>query len=401
MDAPKAHKVLIVGGGFGGVKAALELSKDPRFNVTLLTDRPYFRYYPRLYLTATGGRSSESSIALSDIIDGKPIKLEIGSAQKIDRDSKQVITDKGEKYHYDTLIMALGVVTNFFGIKGLEEFAYGIKSLEEISKLKAHIHDQLTATHQPDLNYIIIGGGPTGIELTGELPHYLKRVMKNHGIAHRAIHIDLVEAAPKLIPRLPSDTSRAVARHLRQLGIKLYLGKTVQAETADALMVDGKPITSHTVIWTAGVTNHPFFKANNFSLTDRGKVNTNTQLLAEPNIYVIGDNANTMYSGLAQTALYDAVFVANSLKRQADHKKPKSYRPKAPVSVIPVGPRYAAVVWGQLRFYGLLGYILRELADLKAFHDYEPWWKAGLEWLTEFGSEESCPTCLKAEQENF
>ncbi len=387
------ERVLIVGGGFGGIKAALKLADDERFHVTLLSDKPNFRYYPSLFHTATGGRAAQSSIALSSIFAEESVDIVIGQATKIDRKNKALHTADGKVHHYNTLILALGVVTNYFGIKGLEQYAYGIKSLEEAERLKAHLHQQLTDEHEPDLNYVIIGGGPTGIELAGQLPQYIRYIMDNHGIKHRAIHIDLVEAAPSLVPRLPKDTQRAIARQLRRLGIRLYLGQTVQAETADSLMVNGKPIQSHTVIWTAGVTNHPFFKENQFALTDHGKVVVDEHLQAEPHIFVLGDNADTKYSGMAQTALYDAIFVTHNLKRYLSNETLRVYEPKQPISVIPAGPHWAAVVAGKFRLYGWLGWALREAADLDGFKELEPWWKAGAQWMTEFGTEESCPIC--------
>ncbi|HEY9715655.1 MAG TPA: FAD-dependent oxidoreductase, partial [Chroococcales cyanobacterium] len=295
-------KVLIVGGGFGGVKAALELCDDDRFEVTLLSDRTDFRYYPTLYHVATGGKRANSSIPLHSLFEGKTITLMQGVAKTLDRKAKAIVTETGQKVPYDTLILALGVVTNYFGIEGLEQYSFGIKSQDEAERLKEHLHQQLTSEHKPDLNYVIVGAGPTGIELAGALPSYLHRIMENHGIEHRAIHVDLIEAAPRLLPRLPQDTSRMVQRQLKRLGVKLYVGQAVQGETADELIVNGKPIRSHTVIWTAGVTNHPFFKDNGFSLLNRGKVATDIYLQTDPDIYVIGDNANTPYSGMAQTA---------------------------------------------------------------------------------------------------
>jgi len=390
------EKVLIVGGGFGGIKAALELAGDNRFAVSLLSDRPDFRYYPTLYHTATGGRRANSSIPLEKLFGDKPIKFINGVAAHVDKRAKLLTTTDNQSLEFDTLILALGVVTNYFGIPGLQEFAYGIKSTEEAERFKAHLHQQLTDTRQPDLNYVIVGAGPTGIELAGALPSYLKRIMKAHGVKPRALHIDLIEAAPRLLPRLPRDTSRMVRRQLKRLGISLYLGQTVQGETADSLLVSGKPITSHTVIWTAGVTNHPFFKDNGFTLTSRGKVATDVYLQAEDSIFVIGDNANTPFSGMAQTALSDGAFVADNLKRRQNGKDFKSYRVRRPITVIPAGERWAAVIWGKLRIYGWLGYALREAADLIAFHDYEPWDKATEQWLTEFGGEESCPVCAKS-----
>jgi NADH dehydrogenase len=390
------EKVLIVGGGFGGVKAALQLAGDDRFEVTLLSDDSELRYYPTLYHTATGGKRANSSIPYSVIFEERPINIVQGTAKTLDRKQKTVSTEKDEFYSYDTLVFGLGVVTNYFGIPGLDEYSYSIKSQAEVERFKAHLHQQLTDEHRPDLHYVIVGAGPTGIELAGALPGYLKQILKNHGVEGRKIHIDLIEAMPRLLPRLPKKTSRAVKRRLDKLGIRLYIGKAVEGETADALMVGGKPIRSHTVIWTAGVTNHPFFKENSFVMMGRGKVGVDTYLQAEENIFVIGDNANTPYSGLAQTALHDGDFVAHNLKRRADGKNLKSYVAHAPITVIPAGPHWAAVLWGKRAFNGRLGWLIRESADLIGFHDLEPWPKAVRQFMTEFESQDNCPTCAAA-----
>lgn len=390
------ERVLIVGGGFGGVKAALELAENEHLAVTLLSDQTNLRYYPTLYHTATGGRHANSSIPLEKLFRNKNIATAQGKAVGLDRKAKTITTDDGRAFPFDTLILALGVVTNYFGIEGLQEYSYGIKSLEEAERLKAHMHQQLVDENKPDLNYVIIGAGPTGIELAGALPEYLHYLMRNHNIKGRAVHIDLIEAMPRLLPRMPRDTSRMVKRRLKRLGVKLYTGTAVQSESADELTMNGKPVRSHTVIWTAGVTNHPFFKDNDFALTKRGKVSVDAYLQAEENIFVIGDNANTPYSGMAQTAIVDAVFVARNLKRRSAGKDFKSYGVHKPITVIPVGERWAMVLWGKLRMYGWLGWVLRELGDIKGFLDYEPLPKALEQWATGFGGEESCPVCINA-----
>lgn len=391
------QKVLIVGGGFGGIKAALELANNANFDVTLLSDRDAFRYYPGLYHTATGGRRVQTNIPLQELFDQTNIRIVLGTAAKLNRKSKFIKTEAGETYHFDILIMALGVVTNYFGIDGLKEYSYSIKSVEEAERLKRHIHQQLIDERKPDLNYVVIGGGPTGIELAGALPAYIHESMQRHGIKHRAVHVDLIEAMPQLLPRMPKDVSRSVRKRLRDLGVKLYLNQAVQGQTADALTVNGKPIKSHTVIWTAGVMNHPFFKSNDFELNQRGKVVVNEFLEAEHSIFVIGDNADTPYSGLAQTALHDAITVADNLIRHATGKDVRAYKAKQPVSVIPAGLGWASVVWGKLHFSGRIGWWLREAADYIAFKDLEPFWKASQQWTTEFGREDDCPICATAE----
>lgn len=394
MSDNKKTRVLIVGGGFAGVKAALELGKSKDTEVTLLSDHAHFRYYPVLYRTATGGRRAGASIRLENILHDTPGQFVRGEAVGLDRKNKVVTTRDGQKIGYDKLLLALGNVTNYFGIQGLKEFSFGIKSTEEAERFKKHLHQQFVDNACPDFNYFIVGGGPTGIELAGSLPAYIKRIMKKHGVKDCKLNISLIEAAPHLLPRAPRDVSLAITKRLRKLGIKLYLGTAVKGEDSDSLMFGDKDLPSKTVVWTAGVTNHPFFKDNGFRLTERGKVEVNQYLEAEPDIFVLGDNANTLYSGTAQTALHDGVFVAKNIMRELKGNQPKEYEPKEPISVIPVGPNWASVQWGKRHFAGYTGWLLRSLADLVGFHDLESWPRAGDQWMESITEEElDCPDC--------
>ncbi len=390
------EKVLIVGGGFAGTKAALELSRDEHFEVTLLSDSEHFTYFPTLYHVATGGARANASIPLKTIFKDSPIELRNGRAVSIDRHNKSLTTQTGQTYYYDTLLLGLGEVTNYFNIPGLAELSFGVKSIEEVERLKAHLHSQLLSDHKPDLNYVIVGGGPTGVELAGSLEAYLLRTAHLHGIENRPIHIDIVEASKRLLQRLPKDMSRVITRQLRRQGIHLYLNKKVEGETANQLMVSGKPIQSHTVIWTAGTANNPFYSLNDFTLSYNHKVATDIYLQAEPNIFVLGDNANTPYSGMAQTAIYDAIFVANNLKRRSKGKSFKSYVAHPPITVIPVREGWAGISWGHVRLYGWIGWLLRQAADAKAFHYFEPWSKAMPQWFSySAGEAEQCTICNK------
>lgn len=387
------HHVVIIGGGFGGTKAALSLADDDRFKVTLISDHDDFRYYPSLYRTATGGRRFISSVPLKEIFRGKSTELIIDSVTKLDRAKKTISLKNNSSLSYDSLVLALGVQTNYFNIKGLKEFSYGIKTIDEAERFKKHLHEQIISQKHLDLNYIIIGGGPTGVELAGVLPAYLKAIARQHGLKRPAIRVSLVEAAPRLLPRLPKDIGRAVAKHLRQLRVKLYLDTLVLAESAEALSLGDKKLLSQTVVWTAGVSNHPFFSDNGFQINKNGKVRVDQYLQAEKDIYVIGDNADTAYSGMAQTALNDGRYIAQSLKTTADKNLPEPYTAKKPIYVMPAGHKWAAVLWGKLRFYGRLGFALRRAADLVAYHDYEPWQLATKRWIAEDDREEECAVC--------
>lgn len=387
------HRVVIVGGGFGGIKAALRLCADRRFHVTLISDHVDFLVYPTLYRVSTGGARRLASIPLTEIFQGTSVHLVQDSVVSLDRAARTVRTKVGHTVTYDALILALGVQTNYFGIQGLAEYSFGIKSVEDAEALKQHLHRQLIINQAPDLNYVVIGGGPTGVELAGALPTYIRKISKQHGLPHRPIHVDLVEAAPRILPRMPKHLSRRVARHLRHLGVKIYTKTAVQAQTADALMANNKPIRSHTVVWTAGVANHPFFGSQQFQIARNGRVRVDQFLQAEPGIYVIGDNADTPYSGQAQTALRDGAFVADNLIRLADKRELVPYRAKKPIYVFPAGPSWAAVAWGPVYIFGRLGWWLRRAADLVAYHDYEPFWLAARRWVAEPFDEEQCRLC--------
>ncbi|OGL37616.1 hypothetical protein A3E49_02780 [Candidatus Saccharibacteria bacterium RIFCSPHIGHO2_12_FULL_49_19] len=395
LDNPGKQKVLVLGGGFGGIKAALELAGRSKFEVTLISDQTNFRYYPMLYRTATGGSRAASQIPLREIFGDKEIKLVHDSAKTLDRAKKQVKGASDKSYTYDVLIVALGSVTNYFGIKGLREHAFGIKSNEEAQELRDHLHKQLLDENKPDLNYVVIGGGATGVELAGVLPGYLKYIMKRHNLPKRPCNVDIVEAEKRLMPRMGEKYSARIAKRLQKLGVKLYLGQKVLAETASELKLSGRILESETVVWTAGVITNPFIAANGFTLSEHGKATVDEYLRAGEDIFVIGDNADSQYSGMAQTALYDGIYVAGYLKKRAAGKEPKAYEPKRPIYVTPVGPQWAAVSWGKREFFGFIGWLMRRLADLRAYHDYQPWWKASKHWMAFTEGEESCPICSK------
>jgi NADH dehydrogenase FAD-containing subunit len=151
-------------------------------------------------------------------------------------------------------------------------------------------------------------------------------------------------------------------------------GKKVEQENAQELIVSGKPIESHTVIWTSGVANHPFFAAHPevFTLAPNGRVVVDDHMIAHGDIYVIGDNAATKYTGLAQTALHDAQYVAKHLKRLRDGKKLIPYKAVLPPSAVPVGKNWAVLEWKSIRIYGFLGGLIRRAADWIGYNDVMP-----------------------------
>lgn len=385
--------VTIVGGGFGGVKAALELAKEPTARITLISDKPDFQYYPALFATATGHSHRESWVPLQEIFAGhKNVTLVQDTIETIDTEAK-VLKGK-DAYHYEEVILALGSVTTYFGIEGLDTYAYGIKSQDEIRRLQQHLWDEMSDGSDDEKNYVIIGAGPTGVELAGALGEYLRTLRQHFGIRKKRLRISLIEAAPRVLPRLSEHTSKVVHARLTELGIHVETNKKVERQTADSLIVNGKPLTTQTVIWTSGVANAPFYKANEaqFDLNDRGKVKVDEFMRSSAHVYVIGDNANTPYAGLAQTALHDAIFVAKHLKGS---KKP--YKVVLPPSVIPVGHHWAVFEWGKLRFSGLPAAFMRSAADIIGYHDVLPIGWAFKAWRAQSIKELRVPSAVSDE----
>jgi len=221
---------------------------------------------------------------------------------------------------------------------------------------------------------VVVGGGPTGVELSAALGSYVERLRQHYGVKGRPVKIDLIEAAPRILPRMSEKASARVAARLKSLGVNIQVGKAVESETADEIMVSGKPIKSHTVIWTSGVANSPFYEANKdqFKFAPRGRVAVDQHMRAAKDVYVIGDNAATLYTGLAQTALHDAEFVAANFKREQRGLRPKEYKAVMPPVVVPVGENWAVFEWRKLRLYGFIGSLLRRAADFIGYNDMLP-----------------------------
>lgn len=367
--------ITIVGGGFGGVKTALELAKHKQNQVTLITDKPDFQYYPALYGAATGHSHLQSWVPLGEIFaDIQNVHVHIDVIVAIDPDKRMIRGGSGKEYDYHTLVLALGSVTTYFDIEGLNTYAYGIKSAEEIKKLKRHLAIEMGENHMMDKDYMVVGAGPTGVELAAALGSYLEHLRVHYQLPHKKVKIHLIEAAPRVLPSMSERSSRLVEKRLKKLGVRVETNKKVESETADTLTVSGRPIKSTTVIWTSGVANHPFYKANSshFSFAKNGKIVVDEYMQARKHVYVIGDNAVTPFSGLAQTALHDALFISHNFMRKAGGKEMKKYTAVHPPIVVPVGNNWAVFEWGWLRLAGRLASMIRRASDMIGYSDILP-----------------------------
>lgn len=389
-------KIVIIGGGFGGVKSALSLANKKDIDVKLISDQSYFEYHAALYRSATGRSPLEVTIPLSDFFEyAKNVEVIQDKITDMDSTLNTVVGDSGSVYKYDKLIISIGNTTEYYGIKGLGKFSYGIKTIHEALKLKREIHEQLI-NNNIERNYVVVGAGASGVELSAELVSYLSCVRKKHGIK-KGFKVELIESQPKIMSRMPVEFSKKITTRLRALGVGLLTNQSVMSESIDTLELPNKSISTSTVVWTAGVTNNKFFKKfpKIFKLGRLGRVEVDKYLCANDNIYVIGDSASTEFSGMAQTAIYDASFVCKNLIRLSKQQSRIEYKAKKPIYAIPVGPRWATVLWGNVVINGKFGWILRRLADLRLYLTFLPISKALTVWRYGFLDQEVCEICKR------
>lgn len=399
-------KIVIVGGGFGGIRVALDLINRqlPNTKIILISDKPHFEYHPTLYRVVAGRSPLEVCIPLREIFSGKNVEVLEDTIIKIDLKEKLIKGSSGSHYSFDFLILALGSETAYLNIPGLEKFSFGFKSINEALRLKRHLHElfESAVSHTDkketvsNAHFVIIGGGASGTELAGELASYTKILAKRHHIDSTFVRIDIIEAAPRLLPNLPEDLSVQAQKRLKSLGVNIFLNKVVIKEEIESVYLKNMKVKTKTVIWTAGVKpNHLYSQTEAIPKDKKGRVLVDDFLQSQgwKNIFVIGDAASTPYSGMAQTALSDGQFVAQIIECQLANKQLPLYKPKPPYNAIPIGPGFALVMVGNLKFYGKIGWWLRKIADLRYFLSILPWRKAILVFQNDKTLCESCPIC--------
>ena len=364
---------VIVGGGFGGIKTALELSKKHIGKITLLSDEDYFLHHATLYSTATGKDVAESVIPLNAIFAEHP-NVTVVKDRITHLDSKRkLVRSVTKEYSYDKLVLAMGSVTTFFGIQGMEEHAYGIKTVDEVRTFHDHIHQEVVEK-KLDKEFFVIGAGPTGIELAGALNEYLTSLKKVFRLKNTASKVTLVEAAPQIVPRMSKTAAKKVSVALKKQGIKILVNHKVSALDDDSITIDGKERPTTTAVWTSGVANNPFFKANadQFNLAPNGRVNVNPYLEALPDVYVIGDNNTVRFSGMAWPALYQGKHVAKNIARAATKRPQTAFHPHSVPTGLPVGEHWGYVEWYGVYVAGRLGAQVRRWMELYGYCQLVP-----------------------------
>jgi len=372
--------VVIVGGGFGGIKAALELSKRQIGKITLISNHAYFLHHATLYATATGRSTEESVIPLNVIFANYPnVEVIEDTISSIDPDRK-LISSNNKNYHYDKLILALGSVTSFFNIKGMKQHAYGIQTLNDVIEFNEHIHNEVV-TQKLDKEYFVIGAGLTGVEMASALNDYLYYIIDTYKLKFAKPKVVLVESQNRILPRMSKTASEKVHARLTKQGVKVLLNHKVTALEDNKITIDNKLHATTTAIWTSGVSNHPFYKNNRdyFNLASDGRVNVNPYLEAFKDVYVIGDN-NSQQSAMAWPAFRQATSVAKNITRLATGRPQVGYRPSLGPIGLPVGEKWGYVEWFGIYVAGLTGSVARRWIELYNYCQLLPFNQAVAVW---------------------
>jgi NADH dehydrogenase len=372
--------VVIVGGGFGGMAAARALQKAP-VRVTLVDRSNHYLFQPLLYQVAT------AMLAPGDIASPirqllsrqRNVTVALAEVTGVDVANRRVLVDylgqPDTPFEYDYLILATGATHSYFGHNEFAPFAPGLKSLLDAESVRAKVlkafetaeieHDP--AKHQDLLTFVLVGGGPTGVEMAGALAELRRFTLKNdfRRINPQNARIILAEAGPRILATFPEELSGKAQARLESMGVEVRTGQRVTAIDDASVVIEGECIPCRTVIWTAGVTPSPAGKWLNAPTDKAGRVRVEPDCSTpgHPEVFVIGDTASLDQDGkplpgVAQVALqqgrYVGKVIANRVRKQP-RPAPFRYFDKGNMAVI--GRGFAALDSGFVKMSGLMAWL--------------------------------------------
>ncbi|HYL62983.1 MAG TPA: NAD(P)/FAD-dependent oxidoreductase [Candidatus Methylomirabilis sp.] len=358
------HRVVILGGGFGGLNAAQKLKRAP-VQVTLIDRRNFHLFQPLLYQVATGSLSpGEIAAPLRGVLSRqKNTQVLLGEAADIDPDGKKVILQDGAAFSYDSLIVATGSQTSYYGNDGWQEWAPSLKTVEEATAIRHKILYAFESAERAEteeearvwLTFVIVGAGATGMELSGALAEIANETLRNdfRRINPRETRIILMEGGPRVLTAFPEDLSAKAEKLVSQLGVEVEKGVMVTEIDAEGVTYksgdESKRLLAKTVLWAGGVTTNQFGRKlgeRTKAETDRGgriKVNQDLTIRGYPDIFVVGDLALSFNEegkplpGVAQVAIQGGAYAAKTIRGRSKGKKetkPFHYFNKGDMAVI-------------------------------------------------------------------
>ena len=372
----KVPHVVIVGGGFGGLQAAKKLGQQP-VEVTIIDHNNFHLFQPMLYQVSTGGLSpSDITTPLRAILHGqRNTGVLMAEVTGIDVQQRQVLMDDHQAISYDYLIVATGAGNNYFGHQEWEKLAPGMKSINDALTIRRMVLSAFEAAErEPDeakrkalLTFVLVGGGPTGVELTGAIADLAHQSLKGdfHHIHPSTARIVLVQGGKRILHQFPQSLADAATKKLQQMGVEIRLGVHVKEVKPDGVMIGDEHFAAENVIWTAGVKASSAGEWLHADVDHDGRVKVQSDLSVpgHANIFVIGDTAlleqnGKPLPGLAPVAMQEADYVASVIVDRVagrTSQKPFHYFDKGTLAM--VGRSFGIVDIGPLHFTGFLAWL--------------------------------------------
>jgi NADH dehydrogenase len=402
MTGENRPRVVIVGAGFGGLWAAKAFGGAP-VDVTVVDRNNYHSFFPLLYQVAAAELEPEDIIyPVRSVLHRYPnIHFELGEVTGIDTTLKVVITGE-KKLPYDYLILSVGSRPHFFGVQGASEYTFPMRNLEEAVSLRNHILYRFeTAVQEADpsrreelLTFVIVGGGPTGVEFAGALAELVRRplVRDYPSIDMSQVHILLLEATDHLLTVMPHKLQKYSLNRLRQLGVDVQLNSPViEVNKQQVVLKDGRSIPTETVVWTAGVGGLGLPQGLDVPTRANGQVEVlpSLQVPGHPEIYIIGDLAYVKQGGeplllVATVATQEGEWASRNIIRQAAGKPAQPFH-YHDLGIMAVTGRNAAAariwrftltgfpawfIWLTIHIYRLIGFRNKMLVLINWAWDY-------------------------------
>lgn len=405
MDDPRIEprselspRVVIVGGGFGGLSAAKALARAP-FDVTLIDRNNHHLFQPLLYQVATAGLSpADIASPIRGILHGqRNTRIMLAEVSGVDEARKELIAD-GRRVPYDYLVLATGARHAYFGHDDWAAFAPGLKTLDDATYLRRRILLAFErAENEPDaderqrlMTFVVVGGGPTGVEMAGAIAELAKRALASdfHSIDPRCARIILVEAASRVLTPFDERLSEAAKRSLEQLGVEVRLGAAVTDCSCEGVNLSSDFIPTRTIIWAAGVMASPAGRWLGAE-TDRAgriKVRTDLSVPGHPDVFVIGDTAaatsaaGMLLPGVAPVAKQQGQYVARALIARYQGRTAPAFRYRDYGLLATIGRSRAVAQFGRLRISGFIAWVLWSVAHVYFLIGFRNRFVVALNW---------------------
>jgi NADH:ubiquinone reductase (H+-translocating) len=391
-------RVVILGAGFAGVRVARDLARQNRgqFEIILVNNSPDHTDITSLYEVATAYLSHESqisseriassvSVPLEKIFAGQPMWIQVKQVVRLDVHSRLVIFSDKSSISYDILVITLGAALATFGVPGVQEFGFNVKTLADAMSLRHHIVRQfhLALSLSPSekstaLTFVVVGAGAAGVETAAELAGNVRKQCVKHGLNPKDVRIVMVEAGNRILGALPPHLSDIAAAHLDAQRITLLLNRPVAEITKEGvLFADGEGIKSRTIIWTGGLTIHPILAAAGLPVARWGvECDKTLRVKGFPNIFIAGDSAvvselPSPFPATVPVAYQEAKVVAKNIMRHLNHRPLEVYTHQGAGSLIAIGGKKAiAAIPSHKGFIGFLPWLAKQLVMLRYWSWY-------------------------------